>query len=438
MHNNLILLPHEPTIEIQDLAQKIHYLNIMNRLLEHFLLAINDYLNQKLSQFDAQVGDTLCQIRAYKIHYLATLDAEGTCHELIQLKTVMQKALSNSLKYQQECEQYLTTPKNQRPDWVRSSITLKDLFAEIDALIPLSDNALFLVLSHLLCHFHQVDEEQIPMSIDVRRIASQWSLSQGYAKKLAHYFQKMLADASCTFIFELLSELPKLKQLHTLLPLLHRKGDEGRMVLPCYAVTEIIVHHMIQSEARAVMIMKTHTQDAHRTMRFHFQGNPNLNEFIMLTSEERQDDTPCMVFYGTAAHHQLPNEQLICAKIQTIGLSHIILTNNAAHPQFSGSALLAFRINPYTALLQEPNQYSDEEHILAHQLSDKLNNLQDKAHSMGFTQDNSSLFFLKHIYCSTTDVYPLGKKQERPNASVTLLRHNNPTSLAAKILRSAY
>ncbi|CZP46356.1 hypothetical protein [Legionella pneumophila] len=418
MQDNLILLPHDPSILIQDLSQKIHYLNIMKNLMEHSLIAINRFQNQNLKRFDAQVGDTLCQIRAYKIHCLATQDFEKISLDLNQLNSRIHQIIPIITAHQVELENYLATPKNQRPDWIRASITLQDLFSQFDSLVPLSDDALFIVLSHILCHFHKVDGEHIPMSVDVRHVASEWNLSQGYAKKLTHYFQKTLANASCSFMFQMLSELPKLNQLQSIFPLLHRAGDEGRMVLPCHAVTEIIVHHMIQSEAHAVLIMKINTPQKQKTMTFHFKGNPNLNEFVMVNNTFIPDELPCMVFYGVAEHQEIPNYQEIRNAIQHMGLSHIVLTNNAAHPQYSGSTLAAFRENPYAMLLIENNQLCSIETAQIMQLSEQLKELQLKAHFWGLTQSNASTFFLKHIFCSTMDEYPHSVHKKMPGTAI--------------------
>lgn len=423
MQDNLIVLPHDPSILIQDVSQKIHYLKIMKHVMEHCLIAIHQFQNHNLKRFDAQVGDTLCQIRAYKIHCLATQECDNILLDLNQLNSRIHQIIPVITEHQVELEHYLATPKNQRPDWVGASITLQDLFSQRDCLVSLSDDALFIVLSHLLCHFHTVDDEHIPMSVDVRHLASKWNLSHGYAKKLIHYFQKTLANASCSFMFQLLSELPKRNPLQSILPLLHRAGDEGRMVLPCHAVTEIIVRHMIQSEAHAVLIMKINTPQKQKTMTFHFKGNPNLNEFVMVNNTFLPDELPCMVFYGVSEHQELPHYLKVGNAIQRRGLSHIILTNNAAHPQFSGSTLAAFRDNPYATLLIENNQLGSIEIAQLTQLSEQLNQLQSKAPLWGLTESNASTFFLKHIFCNSMDEYPYSVPTKMPEPGIERIKH---------------
>lgn len=140
----------------------------------------------------------------------------------------------------------------------------------------------------------------------------------------------------------------------------------------------------------------------------------------MLQSHE----LPCMVFYGVAEHQKIPNYQIIRNAIQHRGLSHIVLTNNAAHPQYSGSTLAAFRENPYATLLIENNQLCSIETAQLTLLSEQLKELQLKAHLWGLTQSNASTFFLKHIFCNTVDEYPHSVHKKMPETVIERIRHH--------------
>src|SRR3990167_8269597 len=67
MKHICMLLPHELNIVIQDFENKIKYLGLIESILSDAVEAIEHFLNGNLKDcFDAQVGETLCQIRAYK------------------------------------------------------------------------------------------------------------------------------------------------------------------------------------------------------------------------------------------------------------------------------------------------------------------------------------------------------------------------------------
>ena len=67
----LSLLPYAPNAELLSKHQKIDDLYFIKSVIDFSLTALEAFLLGHLAHFDAQVGENLCQIRAYKVIQLA-------------------------------------------------------------------------------------------------------------------------------------------------------------------------------------------------------------------------------------------------------------------------------------------------------------------------------------------------------------------------------
>lgn len=396
---NLALLPYEPQIVIKDITQKISIIELMNALLNQLHHALCYFEKNELSRFDAQVGETLCQIRAYKIYYLATYSSHHFLKQVRALKLLVLDGITELSMQAKLFHQALKQHKNERSEFIRKPITLFDFFEELKCLIPLSDDALFLFSSFFLCHYHVVDDNHIPMAINFTAIEKELSLSRSFAKKLGHFYQKRLSELSCDFIFNLVKELPESQELESILPLVHHQADEGRMVLPCYCVTEIIVLHMIEREANMLFLVDVIMPTKRTRIPLFLKGSKIKHNFELIKQDTAYDE-PCMVMYGSRKSRSVTlkgiQEQLL-----SIGIKEIILSNNAAHPQYSGKTLSAYRNNHYETLISEQTPLSIQQRATIQKRAHHLAHLKQKANILGCTNDNPKLFVLQHIYCST-------------------------------------
>ena len=403
MLNNMSILPHDDSIIVKDITKKTRYIQLMKKLLKEFQQALFFFENKELNYFDAQVGETLCQIRAYKIYLLSTKFNSPCLKSLLSLKKVLDKTIKNLESYESQYDQFLKQSKKDRPDHTFATISLADFFFTMECIFPLSEDALFIFLAFFLCKFHIVDNENIPIGINFNAVAKSLDLSSSYSKKLAQFYQKTLSELSCKFIFELLNELPNLNNFRSVLPSLHLKSDEGRMVLPCYPVTEIIILHMIKNNAKAVLLVDIQFEHHKEQIAFGFEGSHETHSFKLVPLLE-ESTTPCVVFYGGCVAKDLFFKEEIIDKLLSMGMKDIVLCNNAAHPQYSGATLSGFSIDPYQALIAEKREYLSSFEIEAAQnLSRQISPLKKLAEYKGCTIVNQSLFFLKHIFCDTME-----------------------------------
>lgn len=371
----------------------------MSALLHQLHQALCYFEQNKLSRFDAQVGETLCQIRAYKIYYLATYSSHHFLDQVRSLKTRVLEGINTLSIQAQLLYQAMKQHKNERSEFIRKPIILLHFFEELQCLIPLSEDALFLFSSYFLCHYHVVDDNHIPMAINFSAIEKELSLSRSFAKKIGHFYQKRLSELSCDFIFNLVKELPESQELESILPLVHHQADEGRMVLPCYCVTEIIVLHMIEKKANMLFLVDVITPSKRTRIPLFLKGSKTTHNFELIKQDTAHDE-PCMVMYGSRKSHSATVND-IQEQLLTIGIKEVILSNNAAHPQYSGKTLSAYRDNHYETLIAKRTPLSVHQLATIKKRANHLAHLKHKATILGCTNDNPQLFVLQHIYCST-------------------------------------
>lgn len=426
---NLALLPYEHNIIIKDITQKISIIELMEQVLKKLHIALTCFEKKELYRFDAQVGETLCQIRAYKIYYLASYATPQFMETIRTLKSDITHGMEN-LAIQAEYYRYLLkVHKSQRPESVRAPVTLAEFLSESGCIIPLSVDALFLYMSHFLCHYHLVDDDNIPMAIDFSQLSNELALSRSLAKKLGHFYQKRLSELSCDFIFKLVKELPDAHELESILPLMHHQSDEGRMVLPCFCVTEIIVLHMIENEANLVLLVDFSAKHQRKRSALFLKGSKQQQNFKLI-NEEKHSEQPCMVMYGCS---QPRTPYLIEHTLETMlsmGIKEVILSNNAAHPQYSGTTLSAYRYNPYATLIAEQGEsLLTDKHSIAEQRASLLIQMKKLADHAGCTSNNPTLFLLKHIFSNTVNAYKNPMPVKLFNQTNYTLQNKHPMAL---------
>lgn len=406
MFTNLSLLPHESNIVIKDIVQKRTYIHLMQNLLEHFQSALKYFDANMLYGFDAQVGETLCQIRAYKIYLLYNHSPSAFFTELKDLRKklsiIIRKLVAHNDKYQKLLKQH----KNLRPASTRLPITITNFFLDLKCVFSFSENAIFIFISYFLCQYNIIDKNNIPVALNYNKIAELLNLSRSYSKKISHFYQKILSELSCKFIFELLKDLPNHENIKNILQGLNKISDEGRKVLPCYSVTKIILLHMIEKNVHIILVADILTKYEKERIALLLKGSKSLQNFRLIALKEIRVNKSCVVIYGGCITKNVFYKETFLSEIFSIGIKNIILANNAAHPQYSGNLLKAFNDDPFKKLAQErQNNLSSFEISLIGNLSNEFLRMKKLAGKIGCTINNQSLFYIQHIFCNSINAY---------------------------------
>ncbi len=406
-HQTLMsLLLSSPLSELKDKKQKINELYLIQSVIHFSIKALEEFLAGNLIAFDAQVGENLCQIRAYQIFYLANKWLNS-----FTLKAELIKEIE-SLK---KVENYLDVIIDNWNETIRASSSYNK---ELDApekitifmerhnlLISLKSDLIFVVVSFFLTYFN-VRDDGIPIAINIEQIATEFNISKYRAKRLTHKYQQLICEMGSEFILNIFKEISSELDYETVLTHLYKIADEDRAVLPCYFVSEVIFKHCLLMNIPILLIVKCvdlKNKDKSDIIYFFLTSEMNKKKYHLADKGSSLSRFSIVVSGIMNKQNETTYEYIHRVMKDPIKL---ILANTANHPQYSGKKLEEFRQNPYVLIDPEKpsvNNYSEAFSLMKHY-----------ALNEGCSKENQSTFFLKHIYANNLnneinrlyDIYP--------------------------------
>lgn len=398
-HTILSLLPYAINSQLISKQQKLDDLNFTKTIVSFSIKALEAFVQGNLVEFDAQVGENLCQIRAYKILQLGQKWL-GSSHSKVNLKKQIEQfkhyqdqLIATTIDWDLAVKQAKSFNKNL--DGIENIV---DFFERHHLSFELHDDIVFIITCYFLTHFNIRDKE-IPVAINLAQVAMEFTISKYRAKRLVHRFQQLVCKSGCDFIVTIAKDLPLESGYAEILPSLYKIADEDRAVLPCYIVSEIIFNHTIQQKIPTLVIIKRFNNSSHEpydVICFLLQGNGD-HEFSIVPCDAFLEQH-CMVVSGEVYdsplnENELTNDYILRVMSETP--LKLILANTAIHPQYSGKRLEQYRNNPF-----HPT-FSDYSQQAASAQETNLINMQKFALSTGCCKQNPVTFFLKHIYANT-------------------------------------
>jgi len=386
-YSNLNLLPHDSNILLKDNKEKIKFLKLMIDIVNSLKLSINAFFNGIVDAFDAHVGDTLCQIRAYKISLLFNNDNFSfELHSISSFLSSINEKCEIKLK---EFEMFSSSSGGSN-DRGEKYLTLAGFFDSFWGCFPVSENVIFIFLSYVLSKFAILDEHGISISVNYKLFADFFDLTSSYSKKIVCFYQKLLSELSCGFIENILLEVPGLEITAEAIKLLSLKSENNRMVLPCYFVSKIIFYH----------IMNNRTPIRVKFLRSYSTLNQT---FILISNKDKSDFEFLPLDYSTRNKYVL--EMWVTGSFKNIAyqvnnkaefsFNRLILANQAAHPQYSGRKLQDLSADPFlNSLNLNPNNSR-----MFLKFSREIQFYKSIAEREGCCGKNPSLFYIKHILC---------------------------------------
>lgn len=375
------------------LSMLLLLLNIINEALE----ACRDFLNGNYHLFDAQVGETRCQIRAYKICLLG-INNNNFSYKIKNLSEVIEQ-------YKQKIVQVTNKFKisiDNSTHYVKSLYieeTKEQFLKYIKAEFILDSDSMFIILSHFLCKYCLVDRDRIPNAINYELIKQNFLIGSTPANNLANHYQSLLSSLSCDFIFEQLYYCDNLSPRNSFLFLMlcSRIGDRNRKVLPYYYGIKVLINSNICSSLP--IIISIYSQGIGYKKHALFFKRNKLNDNIVLCDivEEKDKFTPAIVFRGETSYDIPYSIAEFKANILQFGLDNIILLNAAAHPQYTGETLSKYSEEPYNDICSNGRDIKD----LVAANNKELHGERIRANMMGCSRVNNQLFYIKHILCNS-------------------------------------
>ena len=393
--NILYLLPYSDKANLVNKHQKIDDLYFIRSIVDFSINALELFLAEKLVEFDAQVGENLCQIRAYIILLL---------NKKWRVSTTALTEFNNEIErfksYKQQIEKVIYDWENAIKNSVAYNVNfdasekISHFLARHQLLFPLQEEFAFIIACCFLTHFN-IRDDNFPVSINLKYISQEFHISKYRASRLTHRYQQLVCQLGCDFILTIAKELPTQLGYIELLPKLCKISDEDRKVLPCYIASEIIFYHSILEKIPILLIVRRIHQSA--------TINPELVYFLLVGKNNEMSYTlvdskaylsqPCIVVAGEMHY----NHETIDSYIRRLLIENplkIILANTASHPQYSGKRLEALRDDPFALIKTDDNQINIDRHV------NELLNMKRYALDAGCSKQNPSIFFLRHIYAN--------------------------------------
>lgn len=398
-YNTLSLLPHAANSQFISKQQKLDELNLTKTIIEFAITALNSFIEGNLVLFDAQVGENLCQIRAYKILHLAKkwlhspISKLKLQEQIKQLKNHQEQIKATVLKWEEDIKESKSFNKN-----LDGTEDIGSFFERHQAIFELDEDLIFIIVCRFLTHFN-IRDNNIPVAIDLKKIASEFNISKYRSKRLMHRYQQLVCKIGCDFIINIAKELPRESNYTDILPSLYKISDEDRVVLPCYIVSDIIFNHAIQEKIPVLLIVNRFdtNQQRYDVIYFYLQEKNGSMKFSLKPCDKYLMQH-CMVVSGetyNSDRYDVESPENYISHVLTANPLKLILANTAIHPQYSGKRLESLRENPFHSTL------SDCEKFITHEQEKKLVEMQNFAIHAGCSKQNPSIFLLKHIYANT-------------------------------------
>lgn len=378
----LDLLPQSCSTVLRDSKMIISILNLLDFILEELIQSqITFYQEKKYHLFDPHVGENCCQIRAAQLLLYATYPLQSLMEIQNHINSLQNKKLrvNNIIQYFME---------HHEPN---HSLTLIEFLKkhELIFLVSIPDKIVF------FCYFLTKFKERKYLNhdtMDYAKIANKAKISIKLAKKIARYYQIALAEYSCDQIIAWADELGFTFQYVDMLKTMIRRDDDDRTVLPCYFLTEVIIAKLKSERLPILVVLEdTHHTGVPKLLYFYFNETANAYRFSDDITESTELSA-CFVIRAETEHaltdlHAVRN---IANLIEERSLSKIILNYMAAHPQYSGKNLAAWKEDPFQSLTISPVYYPVfQRRIMA---------AKQAGIKTGCYIGNRAFFFIQHIF----------------------------------------
>ncbi|HEV2614156.1 MAG TPA: hypothetical protein VGV92_05555 [Gammaproteobacteria bacterium] len=344
------------------------------------------YLKEKLHEFDPHVGETACQIRAYKTLLLAlAVESKKTtaAKKIAELRPINEK-IKKDLAYYSKVEN-TSNARGLIPT------TLEKFILENNYDYFLDDDDTYLLFSKILTIYKCPDDKK-HSGVNIKKIMSDLDLSREGATRLSTFFQKKLSEMSCQFMVAIEKQLLSSTREKSIIENFIFRDDNAREVMPCFLSMKIILAHMYFSRISLIIAINRELKGKvidKLCLPFYpdhsgkFRFSPNLKKPVYYIIEGTTEVDP----------NSPENKEEFINRFSKLDIEEIILLNEAVHPQFSGKILEPLRINPFGFLSKNAsiNPYQS--------LENELLSLQTEAVTRGCTHENNALFYIEHIFC---------------------------------------
>lgn len=377
--------------------EKLMALFLLKTISKEALVACDVFLKEQYEDFDAQVGDTFCQARAYKICFLAgdKLFLKMLSANYEEIRLYHQDLSEFFEKYKKRVEFSSFHEKD-----LDSKQTTNEFFLSNGLEKKLHSDIKFIITAYLLSKYAIRDSDNSPTSIDMNLIKSALCVTSTNAKLIVKHYQALLSRLSCDFIFSLLSYYPISDGNVQFLRNFLLEDDKGRQMLPHYNGTKVLLINSLGIKLPIMLSVFCVSKSVIRKVVFLFKYNHATNSLDILNfSEVVKHPGRCIVFKARAFLSEEESVNDYITRLLQNSPINLILNNAAVHPQYSGSIREALKLNPYLEFSEKIKDSADSNNVM-NVMREEFFNFKMEASQLGCSRENESLFFMTHIYCS--------------------------------------
>lgn len=394
--SSLNFYPHDPSSILRDQQMKIKILNLTVFFIEQTIEAVHSFFIKKTyADFDAHVGDTLCQIRAYKLLLMIKYFEENPCENYYPTELANLAIAKNKIKEKLAEFQNLIANKNGKYDKVLDKPETLEQFIKNHRLeFRLTETTWYLSQCIILTKYSKRVSFGVSVAMEHSSLIHDTGSSLSGIKRIIRNFQTSIAAVSCDFIYSLSKEVPILEKSRKDLKIFERTDSHKRRILPTYEATKIILSHIKAQNIPILLVTNRKTDNfIFEAKPFLFDFSKEKNQFELLHNlSSVSPKTRCLIIHGTT-------KSITVDPILKTSLEHVILSNMATHPQLY------------------PETFEDMD-----RLNEELSNMKSLAITHGYCEENPTLFFLKHIYADSLQ-----------NELLRIANHNHSTSYSLSV-----
>lgn len=405
------LLPYSVNTILCNRQQKLQNLHLLKSILNYSITALESFTAWNLSDFDAQVGENMCEIRAHKNYYLSRkiYTSNSACCQV-------RKQLED-LKNTNILLEHLLADFENRVN--RISSHNKDLdndeelqfFLERNNLFfKLNEDVIYIIACYFLSHFC-IRQDGLPIAINYSFIQRALNISKYKSKRLVQKYQIIMTQLGIHFVTNIASHIEQSSDYLQLIPLVTQISDDNRLALPCLLTSEILIAHCLEEQTPLLMTI------------FRKMASGQLIDIIyypIIASNERKlipmpqsINTPsfCIVMRGDVIYDENSIEDFdsYVKRISPHFLT-FFLANMASHPQYTGERLAHLKDDPFISL----NIPKNTDFMMSHQ--QKLLELKKCASIYGCCKRFPNTLYLRHIYAGTLndEIEKLNREYSEP------------------------
>ena len=383
MGNLLELLPNNRDSLLLSPTEKARLLSQLSNLATFTINAAKTFINNHPNKFDPHVGETLCQIRAYKTILLFRNHQQ--LKSLFNLEiTQIHQMKANIFHLRKKYKNVIKSQKD--------IMSIDDFVAQCALPVSISDELTFLVSSYILTTFSQRDADNIPQAICRSTLKRVFNESNTFCTRFIRNIQRYLAEDSCAFIKALCKDMETPDDNLLLIKAFLKISENGKPVLPAFLTMRILLEHM--KTTATPLVLRLHIPNLeNKTCQIILCYEPDRNHFI--STRQFNTTKPAIFIEGLTSFTPSDSLSKIVNQLSKYSLEQILLANMAAHPQYSGEVLNTYRNSPSPL-----TKYKNEKPVVSYLCDYKF--WSDYAYKHGFSTVEPTLLLVKHIYAKST------------------------------------